>query len=56
MSARHADYLSLLNDAFNTRRSKWDWVLSDELLKKSFVSSHLSFEGARLSARELIAC
>jgi len=49
------DYLSLLKDAANMRRGKWDWALSDELLRKSFISSHLSFEGARDSARKLMA-
>lgn len=48
---RDVDYMSLLTDVFNMRRSKWDWVLSDSLLRKSFVSSHLSFEGARAIAR-----
>jgi ATP-dependent Lhr-like helicase len=50
---RDVDYMTLLTDVFNMRRSKWDWVLSDLLLKRSFASSHLSFEGARSSAREL---
>lgn len=50
---RDVDYMSLLTDVFNMRRSKWDWVLSDSLLRKSFASSHLSFDGARASAREL---
>src|SRR5262249_24645500 len=49
---RDADYVNLLTDVFNMRRSKWDWVLSDPLLRKSFVSSHLSFDGARVIARE----
>lgn len=52
---RDVDYMSLLTDVFNMRRSKWDWVLSDALLRKSFASSHLSFAGARASARELAA-
>lgn len=52
---RDIDYMSLLTDVFNMRRSKWDWVLSDSLLRKSFASSHLSFDGARASARELTA-
>lgn len=52
---RDVDYMSLLTDVFNMRRSKWDWVLSDSLLKKSFVSSHLSFAGARAMARELVS-
>src|SRR5262249_55890231 len=47
---RDVDYMSLLTDVFNMRRSKWDWVLSDSLLRKSFASSHLSFEGARACA------
>jgi hypothetical protein len=50
---RDVDYMSLLTDVFNMRRSKWDWVLSDSMLRKSFASSHLSFAGARASAREL---
>lgn len=49
---RDVDYMSLLTDVFNMRRSKWDWVLADSLLRKSFASSHLSFEGARAVARE----
>jgi ATP-dependent helicase Lhr and Lhr-like helicase len=49
---RNADYMSLLTDVFNMRRSKWDWVLSDSLLRKSFASSHLSFDGARAVALE----
>jgi hypothetical protein len=47
--------MSLLTDVFNMRRSKWDWVLSDSLLRKSFASLHLSFDGARASARDLTA-
>jgi len=47
------DYLALLRDAANMRRGKWDWALSDDLLRKSFVSSHLSFEGARAAASRL---
>lgn len=47
------DYTSFLTDVFNMRRSKWDWALSDSLLKKSFTSLHLSFGGAREAAREL---
>ena len=49
---RDVDYISLLTDVFNMRRSKWDWVLSDSHLRRSFASSHLSFEGARAIARE----
>lgn len=49
---RDVDYISLLTDVFNMRRSKWDWALSDAHLRRSFASSHLSFEGARAIARE----
>lgn len=50
---REKDYLDLLKDASNMKRGKWDWALSHELLRKSFVSSHLSWEGARRAAAAL---
>ncbi|WP_129642666.1 DEAD/DEAH box helicase [Peristeroidobacter agariperforans] len=49
------DYMRLLTDVFNMRRSKWDWALPDSLLKQSFASLHLSFSGARTAARELVS-
>lgn len=51
---RNQDYIALLKDAHNLRRGKWDWALSDDLLRKSFVSSYLSFDGARRIAAEVI--
>lgn len=51
---RDNDYLDLLKNASNMRKGKWDWALSDDLLRKSFVSSHLSFEGARAAAAEIV--
>jgi hypothetical protein len=48
------DYVDLLKDAFNMRRGKWDWALSDDLLRKSFISAHLTFEGARRTAEEIV--
>jgi len=50
----NVDYISLLKDAANMRRGKWDWALSDALLQRSFVSSHLCFDGARTTARAII--
>lgn len=49
-----ADLESLLTDVFNMRRGKWDWALPDSLLRKSFVSSAISFGDARQAAAELI--
>lgn len=48
------DYYGLLTDVFNMRRGKWDWALPDTLLRKSFVSSYLDFEGAREVGKELV--
>lgn len=48
------DYASLLQDAFNMQRGKWDWALTDELLRKTFISTHLNFDGARNAAREIV--
>jgi ATP-dependent helicase Lhr and Lhr-like helicase len=50
-----ADLTSLLKDVFNMRRGKWDWALPDGLLRRSFVSSHLSLEGARSAAKRILA-
>jgi ATP-dependent Lhr-like helicase len=51
---RDVDYLSLLADTSNLSNGKWDWVLPEALLKKSYASSNLSFEGARKVASELM--
>jgi len=48
------DLSSLLTDVSNMQRGKWDWALSENLLKKSFASQYLSFSGAKSSAKELI--
>jgi ATP-dependent Lhr-like helicase len=48
------DLSSMLTDVHNMQRGKWDWALSDSLLKKSFASQFLSLEGARCSARDLV--
>jgi ATP-dependent Lhr-like helicase len=48
------NYLELLKDASNMRPGKWDWALSDDLARKSYVSSHLSFEDAREAAARIL--
>jgi len=50
----NSDLEDLLKDAHNMTRGKWDWALPETLLKKSFVSSHLSFIGARSAAGECL--
>lgn len=50
-----ADLVTLLKDVYNMRRGKWDWALPDALLRRSFVSSNLSLEGARRAASSLLA-
>lgn len=37
---------SLLSDTFNLNQEKWDWSLSDVLLKKSFASLRLDIATA----------
>lgn len=48
------NYLELLTDASNMRIGKWDWALSDDLVRKSYVSSHLSFDDAREAAAQIL--
>lgn len=46
--------LGLLKNANNLQRGKWDWVLPDDLLRKSFASQYLSFDGARIVAKDIL--
>ncbi|PLK48315.1 DEAD/DEAH box helicase [Uliginosibacterium sp. TH139] len=51
----HLDPQSVLADAKNLVREKWDWALPETLLRKSFASLHLDLTGAQLLARKLVA-
>jgi ATP-dependent Lhr-like helicase len=45
--------VTLLAEAKNTLREKWDWAMPDEMAKRSFASLCLDLEGARDTARVL---
>lgn len=47
------DVNTLLVKAMNLRREKWDWALSDDLLRKSFASSRLDLVAAKELAGKL---
>lgn len=49
-----ADIEPLLRDVKNLKREKWDWILPESLLIKSFASSQLDFSGAIRFAGELV--
>lgn len=44
----------ILGDALNIEREKWDWAMPDTLLRKSFSSMSLDFEGAQRLASNLV--
>lgn len=47
------DPVTLLAEAKNTLREKWDWAMPDEMARRSFASLCLDLEGARDTARAL---
>lgn len=47
---------SLLSDAKNILREKWDWAMPDEILLKSYASLCLDMDGARATANTLLNC
>lgn len=47
------DPVTLLAEAKNTLREKWDWAMPDEMARRSFASLCIDLEGARDTARAL---
>ncbi len=48
------DPIVALEGASNLEREKWDWCLPSDLLKKSYASRFLDFEGAVEIAKEIL--
>ncbi len=47
------DPAALLSGVKNLIREKWDWALPEQLLQKSFASTHLDLDGARKVAMDV---
>ena len=47
--------IDLLDGVRNLNREKWDWALTDRLLRKSFSSLRLDLEGALAICKKVIS-